>query len=361
MAILVADRVQETTSTTGTGTLTLAGALAGYQSFTSAFPSGGQVYYGIVNGVQWEVGIGTYTTSGTTLARTTVLASSNGGTAITLAGTSNIFCDFPAALATILTNTTGSGNVVLSTGATLVTPNIGAATSTGIVATAAFAPAFTDGTVVDYTTGVGRVSVGTADVINLYTGGIGSTLMVSAASTGLAVTPGIAALGAYTTAYTDGTVVDYSTGVGRISVGSADTIALYTGGIGTTLMATFATTGLSITGGFSATTTSKMTSMAELGKVVVNNNAVGTYTVPANTSYVGFTGTNATTIAFTFPAAAAGIDGLEIEIYTQAAVSVSSTWASTGATFVGAPATLTAGSLTKFIYNHATTQWLPRG
>jgi hypothetical protein len=95
-------------------------------------------------------------------------------------------------------------------------------------------------------------------------------------------------------------------------------------------------------------------------KAVVNNNASGTYTVAAGVSYVAFTGTNVGTVAFTFPAGAAGLDGLVIEIYTAAAVVTSSTWASTGTTFIGAPATLTAGSTTRFIYHHATTNWLPK-
>ena len=94
-------------------------------------------------------------------------------------------------------------------------------------------------------------------------------------------------------------------------------------------------------------------------KVVVNNNASATYIVPANTNYVGFTGTQVGTVAFTFPAAAAVIDGLRVTIYTQAAVGTSATFASTGAIFVGAPATLAAGSLTRFIYHHAGTEWLP--
>jgi hypothetical protein len=95
-------------------------------------------------------------------------------------------------------------------------------------------------------------------------------------------------------------------------------------------------------------------------KAVVNNNASGTYTVAAGVSYVAFTGTNVGTVAFTLPAAAAGLDGLVIEIYTTAAVGTSSTWSSSGATFVGAPATLAAASVTRMVYHHATTQWLPK-
>jgi hypothetical protein len=93
----VADRVKETSNTAGTGTLTLAGAVAGYQSFASAFATGTVVYYCIVDGNAWEVGYGAFTTSGTTLARTTILASSNSGAAINCSGAGEIvFCTMPA-------------------------------------------------------------------------------------------------------------------------------------------------------------------------------------------------------------------------------------------------------------------------
>jgi len=93
------------------------------------------------------------------------------------------------------------------------------------------------------------------------------------------------------------------------------------------------------------------------GKVVVNNNA-GNYTVASGITYVGFTGTQAASVLFTFPAGAAAIDGTTITIFTVAAVGTASTWASAGATFVSAPATLAAGSITAFIYDHNSTQWL---
>lgn len=98
MALVVADRVKETTTTTGTGTVTLAGASTGFQSF-SAIGNGNQTYYTIAGQgtAEWEVGIGTYTSSGTTLSRTTVLASSNSGSLVNFsAGTKDVFCDYPA-------------------------------------------------------------------------------------------------------------------------------------------------------------------------------------------------------------------------------------------------------------------------
>lgn len=98
MAFVVADRVQETTTTTGTGTVTLAGAVAGFQSF-SVVGNGNTTYYTIVDSStgDWEVGLGTYTSSGTTLARTTVLASSNSGSLVNFgAGTKQVFVTYPA-------------------------------------------------------------------------------------------------------------------------------------------------------------------------------------------------------------------------------------------------------------------------
>jgi hypothetical protein len=98
MAFVLADRVKETTTTTGTGTVTLLGASAGYQSF-SAIGNTNTTYYTIAaqTGTEWEVGIGTYTSSGTTLARTTVISSSNAGALVNFsAGTKDVFVTYPA-------------------------------------------------------------------------------------------------------------------------------------------------------------------------------------------------------------------------------------------------------------------------
>lgn len=85
MAFKIANRVRETTTTTGTGTVTLAGAVAGFQSF-AAIGNGNTCRYLLLdaNGTGWEIGTGTYTSAGTTLARTSIEASSNSGSAITL-------------------------------------------------------------------------------------------------------------------------------------------------------------------------------------------------------------------------------------------------------------------------------------
>lgn len=100
MALVLADRVKETTTTTGTGTVTLLGAATGYQSF-AVIGNGNTTFYCIAGqtGSEWEVGIGTYTSSGTTLARTTILSNSSGTQPSALsfsAGTKDVFVTYPA-------------------------------------------------------------------------------------------------------------------------------------------------------------------------------------------------------------------------------------------------------------------------
>ena len=98
MALIVKDRVRETSTTTGTGTITLAGAVSGFQSF-SVIGDGNTTYYTIVDATagEWEVGVGTYTLSGTTLQRNQVLESSSGGALINFASnTKDVFCTYPA-------------------------------------------------------------------------------------------------------------------------------------------------------------------------------------------------------------------------------------------------------------------------
>lgn len=96
MALIVKDRVKETTTTTGTGTVTLAGAATGFQSF-SVIGDGNTTYYTITDGTDWEVGVGTYTTSGTTLSRDTVFESSNANAKVNWgAGPKDVFVTLPA-------------------------------------------------------------------------------------------------------------------------------------------------------------------------------------------------------------------------------------------------------------------------
>jgi hypothetical protein len=114
MALVVKDRVQESSTTTGTGTLTLGGALTGFQTFSSSIGNGNTTYYTIQGNGEWEVGIGTV--SAGALSRDTVLESSNGGSLVNFSvGTKNVFCTYPAEksvdieTAQTLTNKTISG------------------------------------------------------------------------------------------------------------------------------------------------------------------------------------------------------------------------------------------------------------
>jgi hypothetical protein len=119
MALVVADRVKETTTTTGTGAITLAGAEVNFVAFSSVLSDGDTTYYAIVDdsNQDFEVGLGTYATSGNTLTRTTVLASSNGGSAVDLsAGSKEVFINYPAGKSVYLD---GSGQLVI--GGTAVT------------------------------------------------------------------------------------------------------------------------------------------------------------------------------------------------------------------------------------------------
>jgi hypothetical protein len=111
MALVLADRVKETTTTAGTGTVTLLGASAGFQSF-AVIGNTNTTFYTIAgqSTSEWEVGIGTYTLSGTTLARTTVLSNSAGTQPSTLsfsAGTKDVFVTYPSSKSV---NLDASGN-----------------------------------------------------------------------------------------------------------------------------------------------------------------------------------------------------------------------------------------------------------
>jgi hypothetical protein len=114
MALLLKDRVKETTATTGTGDITLAGAVDGFQTFGAVLANADTTYYAISHrdSNEWEVGLGTYDSSAGTIARTTVLESSNSGSAVSFtSGTKDIFITLPAEKAVAL-----DSNDVLSVG-----------------------------------------------------------------------------------------------------------------------------------------------------------------------------------------------------------------------------------------------------
>jgi len=152
MALVLADRVRDTTTTTSTGTITLSGtAPTGFQAF-SVIGNGNTTYYTIAGQgtSEWEVGIGTYASSGTTLARTTVLSSSNSGSLVSFsAGTKDVFVTYPSERSVNISSAAlTSGRVPYATtdgllvdaanltfnGTTLTANTIGAFTLSGTVA-----------------------------------------------------------------------------------------------------------------------------------------------------------------------------------------------------------------------------------
>ncbi len=120
MALVLKDRVKETTTTTGTGTYTLAGAVTGFEAF-SVIGNSNTTFYCCTDGSDFEIGVGTYTSSGTTLARTTILQSSNSDSAVSWSsGTRTIFCTLPAEKMSFLD---ASGNLVAANGSALTALN----------------------------------------------------------------------------------------------------------------------------------------------------------------------------------------------------------------------------------------------
>jgi hypothetical protein len=113
MALVLNDRVKETTTTTGTGTLTLAGAVTGFETFGTGVGNSNTTYYAVTlpGTSEFEVGLGTLNSDSSTLARTTVISSSNSDNAVNFSsGTKTIFCTIPASKSVFLD---ASGNATL--------------------------------------------------------------------------------------------------------------------------------------------------------------------------------------------------------------------------------------------------------
>ena len=97
MALRLKNRVQETTTTAGTSDLVMGGTITGFQTFATALANGDTTYYQVTDGTNWEIGLGTWTESSVTLARTTVFESSNSNNKVNFgAGSKDVFIVMPA-------------------------------------------------------------------------------------------------------------------------------------------------------------------------------------------------------------------------------------------------------------------------
>ena len=123
MALVLANRVQETGTANTTVSFTLAGAVTGFQTFAT-IGNTNTTYYSATDGSgNWEVGLGTYSTTGPTLTRTTVYASSNAGSAVTFSGTVNVFVTQPSDVTVVSSNNSGTSGQVLTSNGTGVAPS----------------------------------------------------------------------------------------------------------------------------------------------------------------------------------------------------------------------------------------------
>lgn len=277
MALVLRDRVKETTTTTGTGTVTLLGAATGYQAF-SAIGNGNTTYYTIAGQTssEWEVGIGTYTSSGTTLSRDTVLASSNSGSLVTFsAGTKDVFCTYPAGKSV---NLDASGNATgLGTPAAFVATNV-----TGLPLTSGVSgvlPTANGGTNLSSFTSGGAVYATSTSALTT------GTLPTTAGGTALTnFTSGGAMYATSTSALTTGTLPITSGGTGATTLyGASISTTTYTStatAAGTTTLSVSSNTLQFFTG--SSTQTILLPNVTTLivgRRFEIHNNSTGTLTV----------------------------------------------------------------------------------
>jgi len=248
MALVTANRVKETTTVT-TGTATLLGAATGFQSF-AVIGNSNTTYYCIAGQgtSEWEVGIGTYTLSGTTLARTTILANSSATqpTELTFsAGTKDVFVTYPSSKGVYLD---ASGNAIgLGTPAAFVATNVtGLPISTGV-------------------SGLGT-SVATALAVNV--GTAGSPVI----NGGVLGTPSSGTL-------TSATGLPVSTGISGLGTGVATALGVNTGSAGA-FVVNGGALGTPSSGVISACTS---TSMALTTPVISTISNTGTVTLPTST------------------------------------------------------------------------------
>jgi hypothetical protein len=172
MALVLNDRVKETSTTTGTGTIDLDGAVTGFEGFVAGIATTNTTYYCIAHtsADEWEVGLGTVTDAGTdTLSRDTVISSSNSdGKVVFTAGTKDVFCTEPASK-TMEMLMTAAGDIIYSSAAN--TPaRLAKGSDTEVLTLASGVPSWaapTTGDITGVTAGTGLTGGGTSGSVTL--------------------------------------------------------------------------------------------------------------------------------------------------------------------------------------------------
>jgi hypothetical protein len=277
MSLILKDRVRETTTVTGTGPATLLGAVTGYQAF-SVVGDTNTCYYTIADqsGPNWEVGIGTYSSTGPTLTRTTVLASSNGGSAVNFtSGTKDVFLTYPSENAVYTSNGPGtSGYVLVSAGS--------GAASVWTAPTSIVGGAGGSNTQVQYNS-----SGSLAGSANMTFDGTALTLANDASISGLTVGKGGGALGTNTSvgsnALAGTNTVGYNTALGYYSL-NATTSGAGLVGVGYTALQ-LNTTG---SGSVAVGNTALYNNTTGSNNVAVGQQALQSNTTASNNTAVGY-------------------------------------------------------------------------
>ena len=191
MALVIKDRVKETTTTTGTGTYTLAGAVSGFETFTANLSNSDTTYYVCTDNTDFEVGLGTFTSSGTTLSRDTILASSNSNNEVNWSsGTRSIFMTYPADKAVFKDASNNiNGTFVGDLTGTLQTAAQSNITSLGTLTALTVDDVAIDGKVVTLTGSTSDTATltagtnGTLDIVTTDAGGANANIQITADGT----------------------------------------------------------------------------------------------------------------------------------------------------------------------------------
>jgi hypothetical protein len=247
MALVLADRVQQTGTANTTVSFTITGNVTGYQAF-AVVGNGNTTYYGATDASgNWEVGLGTYSTTGPTLTRTTILSSSNSGSAVTFSGTVTMFVTYPSEEAVVLGGTPTFSTVttnssIISTSLTLGTAGVGALfqgdfSNATLLSRTSFQTGTTNGSTGIYALPNGTSTAASWQATNAADPTNASKVLIATnASTDVQLVSGINGTGTYLP------LAFYNGGLGRFVIGTSGQF-----GIGPTASVSYGTSGQVLT------------------------------------------------------------------------------------------------------------------